>query len=248
MVVNSLRTGLDYSLNPGAIPSEWTLDNLRALLSGNEFYGWLINSIVLTTFSVVISIIIAVTAAYALTLFRFRLSGPSIRLISTLMIIPPILIVVPLFVEFARLGLIDSYVGPVLIYTGLLLPFSIYLLARFIAVVPNALLEAAIVDGAGPIQVLRRIVVPLIRPALLTIAIVNAFFVWNDLLIALIFLQTESLRPLMVGLTTLAGRQTRNVPLVTAGLLLSVIPIVLLYAVFERRLVRGFSEGALGGE
>jgi ABC-type glycerol-3-phosphate transport system permease component len=248
MLSAAVRHGDEYARNPGGLPGSLTLDNFRSLLGSETFYRWLGNSVVLTGGSVCVSLVVASLAAHALTALRIPGAGLLLRLIATLMAFPVILLIVPLFVQFSNLGLIDSYVGVITIYAAVLLPFSIFLLARVFATIPQSLLEAARIDGAGPVRLLTLVVLPLARPALVTVAVVNAFFVWNDLLVALVFLQSDEHRPLMVGITTLAGRAAANVPLVMAAVVLSLLPIISLYLVTQRRLSRGLVAGGLRGE
>lgn len=248
LITTAVRPGSEYSANPGGLPTELTLSNFGDLFSTGEFLRWFANSALLTGTSTVLVLVVAVMAAHALTYLEIPGSGIILKAIASLMVIPPILLVVPLFVQFAQLDLIDSYPGAILIYTGLALPFAIFMLAQFFRDIPRSILDAARIDGASALRVLPTVVVPLARPAIATLAVVTAFFVWNDLLIALIFLQSEEHRPLMAGLTTLSGRQTQNLPLVMSGVLLSIIPIIGIYLASQRFLVRGIYAGSLRGE
>ncbi len=249
LVATSIRPGEDYAEDPGGLPGGVTLTNFDRLFELGDFVRWLGNSLLLTGASTALAIAFAILAAHALTYFDLPGSGLLLKLIAALMVIPPILLIVPLFVQFARLDLIDSYLGVIFIYAGLALPFAVYMLARFFRGIPRSVLEAARIDGAGPLRVLGEVIVPLSKPAIATLAVVTAFFVWNDLLIALIFLQSDEHRPLMAGLTTLAGRETESVPVVISGVLLSIVPIVLLYLATQRFMVRGlYAGGSRGGE
>lgn len=247
LVSTALRPGDDYARDPGGLPGALTLSNFDRLLELGDFTRWMANSLLLTGVSTVVVLVAATMAAHALTYLELPGSGAVTKLIASLMIVPPILLVVPLFVELARLDLIDTYPGAILIYSGLSLPFAIYMLSRFFRTMPRSVLEAARMDGAGPLRVLPTVVVPLAKPALATLAVVTAFFVWNDLLIALIFLQSDEHRPLMAGLTTLASRETESVPVVISGVMLSVLPIVALYLAMQRFLVRGLYAGSTRG-
>ncbi|MEX1142426.1 MAG: carbohydrate ABC transporter permease [Thermoleophilaceae bacterium] len=247
LIATSLRPGRDYAGDPGGLPGALTLSNFDRLLELSDFMRWLGNSLLLTGVSTIVVLVAATMAAHALTYFELPGSTVLTRAIASLMIVPPILLVVPLFVELARLDLIDSYLGAILIYSGLSLPFATYMLARFFSTMPRSVLEAARMDGAGPLRILPTVVVPLAKPALATLAVVTAFFVWNDLLIALVFLQSDEHRPLMAGLTTLASRETESVPVLISGVMLSVLPIVALYLAMQRFLVRGLYAGSSRG-
>lgn len=247
LVSTALRPGGDYARDPGGLPGALTLSNFDRLFQLSDFARWMANSLLLTGVSTVVVLVAATMAAHALTYLELPGSGTATKAIASLMIVPPILLVVPLFVELARLDLIDTYPGAILIYSGLSLPFAIYMLSRFFRTMPRSVLEAARMDGAGPLRMLPTVVVPLAKPALATLAVVTAFFVWNDLLIALIFLQSDEHRPLMAGLTTLASRETESVPVVISGVMLSVLPIVALYLAMQRFLVRGLYAGSTRG-
>lgn len=247
VVATALRPGSEYAENPGGLPSALTLSNFDRLFASSDFGRWLLNSLLLTGASTLLAVGAAILAAHALTYFRLPGARTALRLIASLMVIPPILLVVPLFVQLARLELVDTYLGAILIYAGLALPFAVYMLARFFEGLPPSVLAAARMDGAGPLRILTTVIVPLARPAIATLGLVTAFFVWNDLLIALVFLQSEEHRPLMAGLTTLAGRETQSVPTVIGGVLLAMLPIVALFAVTQRAAVRGFYAGGTRG-
>ena len=129
------------------------------------------------------------------------------------MVVPPVVLLIPLFVLFADLGLIDSYRGVILIYAGLTLPFSVYLLTNFFRTIPNELVESALADGASRTSAsCCRSSLPLSMPALVTLVVVNSLWVWNELLIALVFLPDDKLKTLMVGSHGVPGRYNLDVP------------------------------------
>ena len=179
--------------------------------------------------------------AGARTRFPGRL--PFIGLNVVLMVVPPVVLVVPLFLFFVNLGLVNSRLAVVIIYVGLLIPFSIYLLVNFFATIPRSLEEAARIDGAGQLRTLWSVIVPLSAPAIMTIVVVNAVWVWNELLIALVFLQDDQARTLTAGLTFFQGRFIQNEPLVMTGALIATIPMLLLYIVGQRFFIRGLTAG-----
>jgi len=154
-----------------------------------------------------------------------------------------IVLVVPLFLFFVNLGLVNSRLAVILIYTGLLIPFSIYLLVNFFVTIPRSLEEAARIDGAGSLRVLIRVVVPLSAPSIVTVVVVNTVWVWNELLIALVFLQDDNARTLTAGLTFFQGRFQSNEPLVMTGALIATIPMLALYIIGQRFFIRGLSTG-----
>jgi ABC-type glycerol-3-phosphate transport system permease component len=162
-------------------------------------------------------------------------------------VVPPIVLVVPLFQLMVDLDQVNTYRGVILLYTGIMLPFSTFLLASFFRTVPRELLDAARLDGARHFHMWRQIVLPLSLPALVTVATVQALWVWNEVLIAVVFLQTEELRTLMVGLTLFQSRFNLNVPLVMAGMVWATLPMLALYLAGQRFFIRGLTAGATKG-
>jgi ABC-type glycerol-3-phosphate transport system permease component len=162
-----------------------------------------------------------------------------------LMAIPPVVMIVPLFVLYTRLELISTYQGAIVIYAGLITPFSVYLLTTFFRTLPKELFEAARIDGAGDLLILWRIVIPLSLPALLTLVVVNALYVWNDLLIAIIFLQDDSKRTLMAGISVFQGRYDNQIPLTMAGMVIASAPMIILYIAFQKYFIQGLMAGAV---
>jgi ABC-type glycerol-3-phosphate transport system permease component len=159
------------------------------------------------------------------------------------MVVPPVTLLVPMFVFMVNAGMVNHLQSVIIFYTGLLVPFAIFFMSGFFRTIPHELIEAAASEGAGPFTVFRRIVLPLSGAASFTLIVVQAIWVWNELLIALVFLQNESSRTLMAGLTQFQGRYVTNEPLVLAGALLSILPVVVLYLSGQRFFVRGLTAG-----
>jgi ABC-type glycerol-3-phosphate transport system permease component len=247
MVVNSFKTQGEYLTNPYGVPSDPTFGTLGDAFRGGDLVRWLGNSALFTVASVTISTIVAALAAYPISLLRWRPGPWLLGILVGLMVVPPIVLVIPLFKMMVDLGQLNSYHSVIIVYTGLLLPFSTFLLASFFRTTPRDLLEAARLDGAGDFRRWWSVVMPLALPALVTVAIVQALWVWNEVLIAVVFLQTEELRTLMVGLTLFKSRYDLNVPLVMAGMVWATIPMLLLYLVAQRFFIRGMTAGAVKG-
>ncbi len=161
------------------------------------------------------------------------------------MAVPPVVMIVPLFVLYTQLDLISTYQGAIIIYAGLITPFSVYLLTTFFRTLPKELFESARIDGAGDFLILWQIVLPLSLPALLTLVVVNALYVWNDLLIAIIFLQDDSKRTLMAGISVFQGRYNNQIPLTMAGMVIASAPMIILYIAFQKYFIRGLMAGAV---
>jgi ABC-type glycerol-3-phosphate transport system permease component len=249
MLVTSLKTTEEFRSNFASIapPSEVTFSKFAEAWSGLQFSALMRNSIVLSLTAAVVTTAIAALGAFALARMRFR--GRRLFLIGSvsLMAIPAIVIVVPLFALFSQLGLINTYPAAIVAEIGISVPFAVYLTYTFMREIPRELFLAAEVDGASWFRQLIWLALPLSRPILVTVGLVTAIYVWNDLLVPLILWQSDELRTLMVGLANLApGRAGAvDIPLVMAGVCISVLPIVLLFIVAQRVFVRGLVEGGL---
>jgi ABC-type glycerol-3-phosphate transport system permease component len=247
MAVTAVKTDTQYSDDVLGLPWPLALGNFTEALHGGEFATWLKNSLILTGGAVVVSTAFAALAAFAIAQMRFRGRDTLLSLNVALMVVPPVVMLIPLFIEFSSLGLISTYRGVILIYAGLTAPFSVYLLTSFFRTIPRELFESAHIDGAGHLRILLRIVLPLSGPALVTLVVVNALWVWNELLIALVFLPEDQLRTLMVGVTLFQGRYSLNVPVLMAGMLVASAPMALLYLFGQRFFIRGLTAGAIKG-
>ena len=243
IVITAFKTRKEYLDNQFLPPSHPTLLNFRAAFRDGDLITWVTNSVVITVASVVIAAIVAALAAYPLARSNFRGRMPFIGLNIMLMVVPPVVLVVPLFLFFTSLGFVNSRLVVIAIYVGLLLPFSIYMLVNFFATIPRSLEEAARIDGATDLRTLRSVIVPLSGPAIITVVVVNAVWVWNELLIALVFLQDNDARTLTAGLTFFHGRFISNEPLVMTGALIATIPMLLLYIAGQRFFIRGLTAG-----
>jgi len=241
---NALKTRDQYLANQLTLATSPTWENYARVFQYPRLLSWFGNSLILTAVSVGLCTLIAILAAYALANLQFPGRDTLFNLITPLMVIPPIVMLIPMFVLFQRLRLINNLAGPIIIYTGLMLPFTIFLLRNFFITIPREIREAALLDGCSSFQMVTRIIMPLSRPALVTSMIVNAVWVWNELLIALVFLQTEEQRTLIVGIAaSLQKRFNLDVPSLMAGLAIATVPMIILYIVGQNALVRGLTAG-----
>jgi raffinose/stachyose/melibiose transport system permease protein len=243
IVSTALKTNTDYQLDPTGLPTHPTLDPLRSIVSDQPLPRWMWNSFLVTISSVAASTLVALLAAYAAVFGRFWGHRVFLSTSVALMVVPPVTLLVPMFVLMVDTGWVNHLQSVIVFYAGLLVPFAVFFLANFFRTVPHELIEAASVEGAGPFTVLRRIVMPLSGAASFTLVVVQSIWVWNELLIALVFLQSESARTLMAGLAQFQGRYATNQPLVLAGALVSIAPVVLLYLSGQRFFVRGLTAG-----
>jgi ABC-type glycerol-3-phosphate transport system permease component len=245
MAVTAFKTRPDWLHNQFGLPSPFTFQNISDALIKGEIPLWLGNSLIVTVASLVVTTIVSALAAYAIARFRFTGRAFTFNLMIALMVIPPAVLILPLFVLMVNIGLVNKLPSVIIIYSGLLIPFSVYLLVSFFRSLPTELFDAAAIDGCNNLDIFWRISLPLSTPALVTLVVVNALFVWNELLIALVFLQDQAHKTLMPGLTLFKGHFTVNEPLIMAGTLIATIPMILLYLFGQRLFVEGLTAGAV---
>jgi ABC-type glycerol-3-phosphate transport system permease component len=245
MLVASFQRARDFdgaALLPG-LPV--TFDNYTGAWNDLGFDRMFLNSTILSLSSAAIATLLAAGAAYGFTRFRFAGRGILLAGIVGMMAIPAIVIIVPLFVVMSDLGLVNRMSSAILAEAGLLLPFAVFLLYSYMRDLPRELFEAADVDGASRWRQFVEIALPLSRPALATTMVVSAIYAWNDLLIPLVLWQTEQLTTLMVGLALLGPGRTgvQDVPLLMAGVVISIFPLVVAFLIARGGLIRGLTEG-----
>jgi ABC-type glycerol-3-phosphate transport system permease component len=245
MTITAFKTREDWLHDQFGFPNPITFQNFGDALSKGNIPLWFQNSVIVTIASIVISTAVSALAAYSIARFRFTGRALYYNSMIALMVVPPAVLILPLFVFMVNIGLINSLQGVIIIYSGLLIPFSVYLLVSFFRSLPPELFDAAAIDGCSSFDALWRITLPLSTPAFVTLVVVNALFVWNELLIALVFLQSEELKTLMPGLTLFKGHFSINEPLIMAGTLIATLPMILLYFFGQRLFVEGLVAGAV---
>lgn len=245
MILTSLKSQDEYIFNKVGFPHHIVFEHFRNVLFESDFLGWMVNSIILAFGAVILSTVVSCLGAYAIARMQFRGRSLLFSISTSLMAIPPVVMIVPLFVLYTQLSLISTFQGAIVIYAGLITPFSVYLLTSFFRSLPKELFEAARIDGAGDLLILLKIVIPLSLPALLTLVVVNALYVWNDLLVAIIFLQDDSKRTLMAGISVFQGRYNDQIPLTMAGMVFASAPMIILYLAFQKHYIQGLMAGSV---
>jgi ABC-type glycerol-3-phosphate transport system permease component len=247
LVVTVFRTSADYRASPGGLPTHLTTENVSQAFTLTHVGRLAINSLFVVVPSVVVIAILSCLAAYALVHFDFPLRKGALVFVVALMALPPTALLIPIFKVILDAGLLNQRLGLILVYCAVSMPFSIYLMASFMKSIPTELLNAAKIDGAGSLRTLWSVALPLVRPGLLTVITLNFLALWNEFLFSLVILQNGANRTLTVGIAQAQGgpRFGQNFGLLCAGLLLSMIPPLLIFAFFQRDLARGLTAGAV---
>ena len=244
---NSVKTTVEIGRNPIGFPETIRLDNFVNAWHDGGYAITIRNSLVMMSTTIVVSLTIAGLAAYALA--RLKLRGASLIAFYFLVgtSVPPQLFMVPLFVAWRQIGLINTHLGLVIIYCGLYSPFATYLLRSYMIGLPEEFVEAARIDGASSMQVFRKIILPLSWPGFLTAGLVIGLNVWNEFLFAVTFLPDPTLKPVATSLFEFQGRFSRDWGLTSAGSVIMVIPIIVLFLLLQRRFIEGLTQGGLKG-
>jgi ABC-type glycerol-3-phosphate transport system permease component len=246
-VLSSLKTEAELFGSPGLLPAEPTLRHYAALARERDFLVPIRNSLIVAGGTTVISLLIGTLAAYALARLRIRGKGIIMGLILAVSMFPQISIVSPLYLLLREAGLLDTYPGLVLPYMTFALPLTVWFLTGYFRQLPADLEQAALVDGAGRLTVLREIVVPLALPALATTAILTFIYCWNEFLFALSFTVDSDMHTVPVAVALFRGRYQVPWGQVLAATAVSTAPVAAAVLVFQRRIVSGLTAGAVRG-
>jgi ABC-type glycerol-3-phosphate transport system permease component len=225
-----------------------TLANYRRVWEGG-LSGYALNSLIIAVMSVLITLAVGTLAAYAIARMRFRFRTIVQVMLLTTMIVPVQIILIPLIPWFRTLGLNSGswqYLGIALVHTAFGAGWAIFMLSSFFEAIPNELIEAAKLDGAGSLKTFTTIALPLAIPGIVSFIIIDFVFVWNDLLMGLTLLDADH-RPMTVGLANLNAPQLNQDDLISAGSILAILPPLLLFALLNRYYVRGLFAGAVKG-
>ena len=233
-------------------PAHLHTDNFARAWGGAHFGDYFVNSVVVTCSSVVLIVALGSMAAYALARFAHPAGRILFGLIVAGLTIPAQLSVIPLFFELRSLGLLNSRTGLILVYTANGLPFAIFVLAGFFRLLPRSLYEAAVVDGCGEFAAFWRVLLPLARPGLVTVAIFQFIGVWKEYFYAFMLVNGDTAgaaRTLPLGLANLsiAAEYRSEYGMLFAGIILVTLPILLVYVALQRQIVRGIAAGAIKG-
>jgi raffinose/stachyose/melibiose transport system permease protein len=247
LVITPFKTQANYSADKLGLPIPLYFQNFATALRGGRFFLWFGNSLIMVVGAVLLSTVVAALAAFAFSRMRFRGQTPLLAIITALMVIPPVVMIIPLFIFFSQMDMSGSYASAVLVYAGLVTPFAVYMLTNFFRTIPHEIVESALIDGASSLGILLKILIPLSAPALITLIVVNSLWVWSDLLIALVLLPSDEKRTLMVGITVFGSRYNSDVPVAMAGMIMASLPMLLLYIFGQKYFTRGLVAGALKG-
>jgi raffinose/stachyose/melibiose transport system permease protein len=249
LFLTSIRSERDFaSGNPFALPGSVTLDNYaRAFAHGNLGQN-IINSLIVTMGANILIVLLGMMAAYAIQVLGFRLSKFVRGLFLIGIIVPVQIALVPLFVDYASVNLLDTYQSMIIPLAGFALPMSVYLFSSFFEYIPRETYEAASLDGAGPYRIFGLITLPLSVNTMVTVVLVNSIFIWNDFIFANTFVLSEGLKTIPLGLQNYIGAMGKVDWTATfAAVCVTITPLLLVFLVLNRSIIYGLESGATKG-
>jgi raffinose/stachyose/melibiose transport system permease protein len=246
MLLNSLKTRAAYQTNPFNLPdlqhAAW--NNYVTMISQFQILSLFKNTLIISVCTVTLLLIFGILASYAFAKLEFRGKNIIYFVIISSMFVPVQVTIIPIYLLLSKVHLVDTYWAVIITYLGMFLAETILLMTSTFRGIPDDMMEAAELDGAGYFDILRYIIVPLGRPAIVLCLIYYFIVTWNDLFTPLILLTDMDRRTVMVALASLMSRYSGDPTLQFAGLVLAAIPAILVYAIFQNYIIKGIGEGS----
>lgn len=244
---SSFKTQSEFMLSPLALPSSLAFDNVVSVIEQTKMGLYVLNSFRNTTISVVFIVLISFFTGYFLSRFRFRGRNFLYTYFTLGMLIPLHALLVPLYIQLRAFNAINQWFTLLFPYVAFGLPIGIILVESYIGTIPKELEEAAFIDGSSFTRTLFTIVLPLASPILATVAIIQFFQTWNEFAFALILVTKEALRTVPVGLTVFKSAYITDYPRLMAAIIITMLPVMILYFSFSKRVMEGMTTGAVKG-
>lgn len=245
MIFSAFKSKYEYMLNMFGLPEEWVTSNFQAILKSFDIPRLMFNSFFVSIAAVMIGLVINSMAAYSLTKLQYKGRGPIFKAFMFVLLVPAQALMMPVYVIVSKLGMINTFRGVILVYVSTSIAFSTYLLVQNCKDVPDEMIDAAKIDGAGHVKVFTWIILPMLRPTMATLAILNFLAYWNEIVYTRLILQKPELHTMTLGLMTINGKYGTNMPLLMSGLIINMIPAFLIFALFNKYLSKGIAMGSV---
>ena len=226
-------------------PQDWTFEHYIRVWTEGKFNLYFLNTLIISAVDAVAMVIIASLAAYTMVFMDFRYKKAVQFLFLIGLMIPVTAIVLPLYSVVRSFGLVNTHLGVILSDVALAVSVFVFMFMSYFVGIPKALHEAARIDGATEFQIYRRVIMPIAVPAVLTTALLEFLWSWNDLLLRMLLLPRDEMRTLSVGLLNFQGTMTRDVTGLSSGTIIMALPVIILFLFFQRTFVRGMTQGAV---
>lgn len=247
LFLSSFKTNTELYANPWGLPEQFRLDNyIQAITEGHilQYFG---NSVMIAVSAVLVAVALSSMVSYAITRMQWRLSKLTLNVFLLGMMIPVYAMMVPLFSMFNRMGLLNTYLAVIIPHIAMAFPMAIFIMTGFMGSLPKEMEEAAVMDGCNIYQIFFKIIMPISKSSVVTVAVVTFINIWNDLLLPQIFLTDASKMTLPVGLTEFQGQYATNYVAEIAAVIITIIPSIIVYIWLHKHIMEGMVAGAVKG-
>ena len=247
VVITSLKDDSTLMLSPWAMPSKLMFENYTFAWTAGNLGKATVNSFVVCTITLLVSMLFGAMAAYAIAILRWKLSKLTMTYFLIGMMIPVHCVLIPLFIQFSKIHMSNTLTGIIIPYITFSLPITIYILVGFFEGIPKELFESACIDGCSVYKMFGTVALPLAKTGFMVTGLMTFVSNWNELLLAMVFISNESKKTLPVSLTKFVGPYNTNYCQMFAAIVLAVIPTIIVYCCFANQIVDGLTAGAVKG-
>lgn len=247
LFISSFKSNEELYANPWGLPGSFSLANyIQAIQEGHilQYFG---NSVIIAVSAVVVSVILSSMVSYAITRMHWKLAKTTLSIFLLGMMIPVYAMVVPLFSMFNKMGLLNTHLAVIIPHIAIAFPMAIFIMTGFMGSLPKELEEAAVMDGCNIYQIFFKIIMPVCKSSIVTVAVVSFINIWNDLLLPQIFLTDASKMTLPVGLTEFQGQYATNYVVEIAAVIITIVPSIIVYIWLHKHIMEGMTAGAVKG-
>lgn len=245
MVLSSFKSNRAILTTPFSLPESYSFETFKIVWIDKGFSGYFANSLLVTTVSMAFVLLLGSMASYGIARYTYRGNTLVYMIFLSGIMLPLKAAIIPLFLLVKTLGLINSRWSVILIFLAMGLPSTVFILAGFMKAIPIELEYAAKIDGCNDFAIYRMIIMPMVAPAIALVTIYNAVPIWNDFFFPLVFLQSNSVKTLPVGLSTFFGQHSTNWSLLFTGLSIAILPMLILYLFMSKYFIKGMTAGAV---
>ena len=248
VILASMKNNTEIFNDPWGLPAALSLQNYRDALTNSYIWHYFANSLFIGVTATLSTLFLSMTIAYAVTRMRFPVLSKAVYgLLLISLLIPPASLLIPLYTLVKDLGMYNTPMALIFPYISFGIPLTVFVLAAFLKSIPNELEEAGVMDGLSTFGILGRIIMPLTLPTLVTVFILNFINNWNEFVMANLFLSNEKLRTLPVAIVAFADKFNMNYGAMTAAIAISIIPVIVIFAILQKQIIEGVTAGSVKG-
>jgi raffinose/stachyose/melibiose transport system permease protein len=247
LLYSSLKNKSEFYESPLALPKSFNFEHYITILTKSNIMTWMGNTVRNSVLSLFFILLIGFISGYFLSRYKFRGRNTLYNYFLLGMLVPIHALIVPMYVQFTKAGMNDNWFTLILPYTAFGLPIAVFLVESYVKSIPSEVEEAAAIDGSSLHRTLFLIILPICKPILVTIGIIQFFYAWNEFTFALILIDSEKWMTIPVGITLFKGQYSTNYPKMMTAMIIAILPAMALYFVFSKQIIKGMVAGAVKG-